>query len=58
MLTQTTQYMLQSFVKCICNLLGLTGNLDLKSSLMLPFGYFQQDNYKIEFLVTRLGTRL
>ena len=27
-------------------------------TLTLLFGYFQQDNYKIEFLVRRLGTRL
>ena len=26
-------------------------------SLTLLFGYFQQDNYKIEFLLRRLGTR-
>ena len=27
-------------------------------SLMLLFGYFQQDNYKIKFLMRKLGTRL
>ena len=27
-------------------------------SLTFGFGYFQQDNYEIEFLVAKVGTRL
>ena len=49
---------LQSCAKYIGNLLGFTENLDLKYRLMLVFSYFQQDNYKIEFLAKRLGTTL
>ena len=49
---------LQSCAKYIGNFLGFTENLDFKQSLTLLFGYFQQDNDKIEFLARRLGTRL
>ena len=52
------QSSLQSFAKYIWNLVGFTDNLDLSQSLTLCFSYFQQDNYKIEFLVRKLGTRL
>ena len=52
------QIFLQSCARYIRNLIGFNENLDLKEKLTLLFGYFQQDNYKIEFLAKRLGTRL
>ena len=49
---------LQSCAKDIVNLLGFIENLDLKEEFNVAFWLFQQDNYKIEFLASRLGTRL
>ena len=49
---------IQSFAKYIWNLLGFTEFLIWNKSLTLLFGYFQQDNYKIEFSARRLGNGL
>ena len=47
---------LQPFPKCIWNFLDFTENLYLKSKLL--FGYLEQDNYKTQFLVKGLVTKL
>ena len=48
---------LQSFAKYIWSLLSFTEILDLKEKLNFTFWLFS-NNYKIEYLVRRLGTRL
>ena len=50
--------LLQSRAPYIANLLSFNENLDLQRKVNVVFGYFQQDNYRAEFFVRRLGTRL
>ena len=48
----------QSHALYIANLLSFNENLDLQRKVNVVFGYFEQDNYRIGFLVRGMGTRL
>ena len=50
--------LLQSRALYIEKLISFNENLDLQRKFNVVFGYFQQGNYRIEFLVGGLATRL